>query len=774
MTGRILLFAALFYGVQTSAGQVLIRGSVEDAVSGEALIAATVQVEGRALGTVTNEDGVFALALPGLPVVLVVRYIGYKSARIILDRVPPGQLEVRLGLDPMVMPGVVVTGEDPAVELMRQVLARKQAWRDTVQTAYAEVYTRFMLYSEFDLVQVEETIGANWWQAQGGAREITRARRTMPSRGEQFLYASAMHVPNLYDDEIVLDATRFRGPLHEGALRFYRFRLTSQRAQDGRIVMDIAFSPTNLTMAGFIGTLAVEDSTFDVLAITARPVVDRTGPPPILEKTVRMEERFVRRGGGMVPIYFATDGWVRFGRAGVSYPTARYRQVSGLSLHATRVPVPDSLFRSGQPLRDDPTVATGEWLFDWNPGMIPLSEEEARDVSSVRSDRNLSYYFRPRGMLSGYAAVEVSAPVRTPAPEDEKQISLLEPWGWYNRVDGWHIGLRPIVPFGSFWTARPALGYAEASRSVPWSLSFTRDAPGPLEAQFGSERFTTPTGVGSRRGRFLTGLATYAGYDDYFDYYDRARTWATVGVSTRQTSLQLTLSHENHRSVEKNDSYDGWLYENEQRANPEIEEGRLASATFRLTSGDRNLRRAGLTGYVDLQTEVAGEGVAGSDFGFARWQGTASIRIPTFLRRRAISASLRLDIVAGGGTGGVPIQRQGILDVATGPVAGAVGFRSRRDARLMAPRWLAVFWEHDFGGAVSEVLGLGESRLGFVVFGAHGTAWHDSTTRRDEVGVAWSKPFNLPFRINLATELSGFNPILTVEAYGLARRLLRR
>jgi carboxypeptidase-like protein len=771
MRRQAFLLLLVLWGADAASGQLMIRGRVTDAQTGQSLVAATVQVQGRALGTVTNADGVFTLALPGLPAVLLIRYIGYRSQRIALDAAPTGVVEVRLEPDPFLMPGVVVTGEDPGLGVMRQVLARKQAWRDTVQTAYSEVYTRFMLYREFDLVQVEETIGANWWKAGRGVRQITRARKSRPDRSDRFLYAGVTHVPNLYDDEITLEATRFRGPLHPDALRFYRFRLTDQRAQDGRAVLDISFSPTNLAMAGFIGTLAVQDSTFDVLAITARPVVDRIGPPPILERTVRLEERFVRRGGGMVPVYFSTNGWVRFGRAGVSYPRARYRQVSGLSLHATRVPVPDSLFRSARPLRDDPDVRAGQWLFDWNPGMIPLSEEEAGDVLAMRSDRSLSYYFRPEGLLSSYAAVPVAAPLKRPESDEKRELSLLKPWLWYNRVDGWHVGLRPVIPFGSLWTARPGLGYAEASGSVPWTLSLEREAGGPFDLQAGMERFTAPTGVGTRRDRFLTGLAAYAGYDDYFDYYDRARRWVRLGVASASTRAQLTLSHEDHRSVQKNDSYDGWLRENVQRENPEIEEGRLASATLRLTAGDVGMTRSGYSGYLDLQTEVAGEGVAGSDFGFARWQAAGSFRLPTFMRRRSIPASLRVDVVAGGGTDGVPIQRQGILDVATGPVAGAVGFRSRRDARLTAPSWLAVFWEHDFGGAISEVLGLGESRLGFVIFGAHGTAWHDSAVRRDEVGVAWSKPFNLPLRVNLASELAGFNPIVTVEYYGLARRL---
>jgi hypothetical protein len=554
----------------------------------------------------------------------------------------------------------------------------------------------------------------------------------------------------------------------------YEFRLTQQRSQDGRLVHDIAFTPANVSRAGFVGTLAVEDSTFDVLSITARPTVDRVGPPPIQERTVRMSQRFIRRGGAMLPLHFEANGWVRFGRAGVDYPRARYQQVSGLSLHATQVPPQDSLFASTRVQRDDPAVAAGSWLFDWNPGMIPMSQEEVRDIEEMRTDRSVNQFFRPVGMLAQYASIPVAEPRAAPVILGVPKPEWWKPWIWFNRVDGWHIGIKPLIPLSQSVTLRPGVAFDEAPDRVSWSVSSTWDPGGRWNLVAGTERLTAVSGIGSRYDRFLAGMATYAGYDDYFDYYDRARRWVTLGAAPGRLRLELTASHEEHRSASKNDDYEGWLKKNVQRENPAIDEGTLAALGGRVTVGDIEMAQAGWAGYLDLSAEAASKGVLGSDFGFGRWQGSASVRIPTLLRRRAIPAHLRLDFVAGGGSSGVPLQRQGVLDVATGPVARAVAFRSRRDARLTAPRWMAVFWEHDFGSAIAERIGLGETNLGLVVFGAHGTAWHGETTRRDEVGIAWSKPFNLPFRVNLASRLGRFEPLVTVEYYGLVGKLLGR
>ncbi|NNE69001.1 MAG: carboxypeptidase-like regulatory domain-containing protein [Rhodothermales bacterium] len=774
---RVLLLFLAGFALQAGPSawaQGVVRGTVTDSDSGLPLIGATIQLEGTLEGTVTNTDGRFSLPVTAFPSTLRVRHIGYRSRSVFLQRAPRSDVSIQLDPDPVQLGELVVSGEDPGVGIMRQVLEAKAAWRDSVSTSYAEVYTRFMLYREFDLVQVEESIGSSWWKARDSVREVVRARRLKPDRRERFLYQRPLPVPNFYDDDVVLEGTSFRSPLHPQALSAYVFRLTEQRSRDGRVIHDIAFSPSSVSMAGFVGTLAVEDSTFDVLSITARPTVDRIGPPPVLERTVRMEQRFVRRGGAMLPLFFAAEGWVRFGRAGVDYPRARYRQVSGLSLHATEVPPQDSLFASTRIQRDDPAVEAGAWLFDWNPGMIPLSEEEAEDIRTMREDRSVAAFFRPEGMLAQYAAIPVSEIRQLPPEIGVPDPEWLKPWVWFNRVDGWHIGLRPLIPLTRSVTFRPALAFDEAPDRFSWSNTLEWAPPGRLSANAGVERVSAISGVGSRYDRFLAGLATYAGYDDYFDYYDRARRWGTLGVRLGGVTLEAGASHEEHRSLSKEDDYEGWLRKNVQRENPPIDEGTLAAATVRLRAGDVEMKRPGLSAYADLVAEGAQRDLAGSDFGFGRWQGAVSVRIPTLMRRRAIPAFLRLDVVAGGGSEGVPVQRRGVLDVATGPVAQAVAFRSRRDARVVARRWLAVFWEHDFGSALAERMGFGETNLGIVVFGAHGTAWHGETTRRDEVGLAWSKPFNLPFRINLASRLNTFEPLVTVEYYGLVGKLFGR
>ena len=62
--------------------QGVLRGTVTDAASGEALIGANVQVDGTADGTVTDFEGAFELKTnANFPLTLLVTYVGYDDRK---------------------------------------------------------------------------------------------------------------------------------------------------------------------------------------------------------------------------------------------------------------------------------------------------------------------------------------------------------------------------------------------------------------------------------------------------------------------------------------------------------------------------------------------------------------------------------------------------------------------------------------------------------------------------------------------------------------------
>ena len=92
----------------------IVQGTVTDASTGEALIGATVRIDGTALGTATSTDGTFRIIqVPDGAQTLVVSYIGYRSESVSIT-VQPGETltqDVELELDVFEGDEVVITAQ---------------------------------------------------------------------------------------------------------------------------------------------------------------------------------------------------------------------------------------------------------------------------------------------------------------------------------------------------------------------------------------------------------------------------------------------------------------------------------------------------------------------------------------------------------------------------------------------------------------------------------------------------------------------------------------
>lgn len=152
------LLALLFSTLITSGiAQKILQGRISDTKTGEFMEAATVQITGTYRGTITNSDGEFELLIPSFPTELSIRFIGYTSQVIQLSEMPDF-LEVKLEPIAVDMREVVVTGEDPAIGIMREVIRRKPIWRDALNTFQAEAYSRQRLLNDTGIVTITESL----------------------------------------------------------------------------------------------------------------------------------------------------------------------------------------------------------------------------------------------------------------------------------------------------------------------------------------------------------------------------------------------------------------------------------------------------------------------------------------------------------------------------------------------------------------------------------------------------------------------------------------
>ena len=748
-------------------GQVALRGTIVDAENGQPLPHATVQIEGTIRGTVSNALGQFLITLPSVPATLEVRYIGYVSRTIGISSDDLAGITIRMEPAALELDELVVTDTNPAEGIVRRAIAARDSMRQHVDATYADVYTRFLLYADFDLVQMNESVRASWWTKQSGPREVIRAERSQPSRSELFRFAAPHAVPNFLDDDIEILGTRYAGPLHRNAIGMYQFTLGPTREFDGRKVIEIFFRPKSATLPAFSGSMAIMDSVWSVLQVNARPWPGTDVVPPIQSHDVMLEQRFLTIGDSLwLPQSLVIQGEVEFGRAGVAYPRARYQQVSGLSLHVVNPPVPDSLAQSGPPVVRDPLASFNGELFRRNPSYIPATPMEAEQIATLDPAMTLNRAFRPEGLLAQYTAVDVSEDRTHETDAPSTKLDLAQritggDWFWYNRVDGWHpgIGYGGGIGEGGLWQS--SLGYSmerkrpsyKVEGSIPWQF-------GPLDGFLGlfASDATSVVARSEGLGRFVPGAATYLGWDDLYDYYDlrKQRVSLDLALGPLPALISVRANNERHRSLSKSSDFNGWLFRNVQRENPSIVEGMLRSTEVGILVGDRE----------NASVEVSWERSPGwhlaSDFDFTRIEARATARLTTFYRRRSRPNWIRITAIGGTSDGSLPVQRQFGLSGSAGPFSEFAGFRSLPNGRFLADELLGIFWAHDFTTAPFEKLGLwplADRGWGIHVFGGHAFSSDPDLGNfgglHHEFGMGLSYPFGLPFRVDVASGSTG-------------------
>jgi hypothetical protein len=350
---RLLLAALVLLGAAAGAAAqtATLEATILDAETGTPLPGATAQVMGTIRGASADGEGRLRLDLPALPDTVLVRYVGYAPAQIVIAAADArdGRVVRTIRLSPSALSlGVVtVTAEEPGEVLWRRVLARKAALRARVGTYYAEGVTRLLLRRDGPLdvrpvpIRLEESLSNLSWTASGGLREEVVARRRRPE-GAPFRWARLGPVPDLFfEDDLPLDGRSVPSPTHPRALDFYEFRLGETVEAGGRRYLDVAVIPRSGGLVA--GSIRVVDSLFVIASADLRADPGPQGAP-VTDFEASYRWTFspatgdaLLRDSLWMPATFEREGFVTVGMPGMRVPTVRFRQRSALTLRAPRV-----------------------------------------------------------------------------------------------------------------------------------------------------------------------------------------------------------------------------------------------------------------------------------------------------------------------------------------------------------------------------------------------------------------------------------------------------
>ena len=740
---RTLWWLALLFIIAEVAPAQVLRGTITDAETGSALPAASIHVENTYRGTITNAEGFYELKVEDFPVTLVVRFLGYETLHHTIERGVGLQHDFQMIPTAYEMETLTVTGENPAINIMRQVIERKQQWRATLSTYEVQAYSRFSISGDSSVLWVNESASTAYWDRDRGMKESIKGNR---STSNPFIYDSifpvAHTVANLYDDNVFIAGHNLVGVTHPNALDVYDFAIIGAHMHQGTVVYDISATPKNPLSSAFVGRVAILDSAFVMMEAELAPGESFLFPMPIKRYEVTYRQQFSSYGQDYwMPVDFRSTILAELNMPGLlSFPPFDVDHVARFSDYQINVPVPEELYATDDILEvDSVAVAAGE-VFDEPGVVVPLTVDEAAAFENPDIDEEFEEAFTPGGLIGRMATRYGNSPGNegnstesdtTRSPGARSILRNIEPRVWYNRVDGAHLGLHRTFYLTDFASLGIGGGWnSSAAKDERWRWHASIRLASPGNRSFFTEgRYENATarryGDPSYLTAFFNGLLVLAGEDDYFDYYRRRGYSASAGFHLRNRALRLwtTFLREDHASLPMTTSYD-FLGRAPQRDNSPIIPGRMQSLSVHFTLG-RKTFFSGRRGNRSLNVS-AEFGLPGSDFMFRRYALDATWRQPTFGQRRLLPALLDLRFILGYGTTTLPVQRAFSIDNAAVTYSQLGALRSRSGRFFEGDAILAVLWEHNFRTMIFEALGLqsiAQEGYSIIVYGGHARTW---------------------------------------------------
>jgi hypothetical protein len=786
----VLLIFALTAMPAVSMAQKVIKGTVRDTQNDLILPGANIFIKHTYLGTVTNRDGIYSLSIPDslLPARVRVSYIGYQSAERTITKQSGNRQSFRLKPSVHQLKKLVITGEDPGMRIMREVIKHKEMWRHKLHSYEAIAYSRQNLSRDTTMAMITESVAREYWSKKRGIREIQKwHHQTANIQGVDNL-SGINSLPNFYDDNTEIAGFDLVGITNPNAFRYYKFKLLGQLSRNGQTVYHIKVIPEKKLQPLFKGSVYVLDKQYALLKVNLVPNSVVKFPPPIKNFHLSYQQEFSNYGGHFwLPVGLRISGSLKISMIGLHFPAMRFNQLVSISNYRINVPLPDSLYASSNIVQSQPINVPRDSVAEiLSIKPIPLSHKEQRAYATLDSSQTLEKEFQPTGFLARFIKMSDNSEENNHTNHSQKNShssgfhipGQLWPLVRYNRADGLFAGLKYSHDLLDGLSLTVRGGYSTAAKkgsygaNIHYSNHFGRfsmraDAGYQVHnpTQYRSQ-VITPT---------LMSIPNLLGYENYFDYF-REKVWTlSAGLSDSHTNLSLRAGFKtaDQTSLKTNTAYDILGQTRIPRINPAINAGRLNALTF--TAGynlDENYT-FGVIGRkrVAFNIEMS-DPALGSDFRFNRYSTHIDWVFPTLFKRRIFPNTLNVSIDAGTFSGRLPLQQMSIVDVAPDIFSPFGALRAARFRPYEGSSYIAVNVEHNFGTVPFELVGanlLARHNIGLIAFAGAAKTWLSDRRKRHilnrtdylihttdgvhlEAGLSISGIFEL-FRIDFAKRL---------------------
>ena len=723
-----------------------IHGTVTDIETGEPLSYANIYIENTYIGTTSNKDGDFSLKIKHVPSTIIVSYIGYRTRRILIDEEGQHRLDVQLNPIVLELGVVVVTAdqEDPAIGIMKKVIANKINWKRKLKSYRAKAYTRTKIENDTSIVSISESVSRLYWDQEKGAREEFIAKKSskqMPYLTE--LNVGSKNIVNFSDDDVSLLNHAFMGPTHPRALNLYDFKLKGERPLDNKIVYDIQIRPKSRLQPLFIGRISVLDEDFVVIDVDLKNSGNMCFSEMLKYFYGSYRQQFSNFGRAFwLPIHSRVEEAFEVDMGLMAFPRAIFNKISRISNYEVNVDVAEAIARLDTASAPSISALRKNILAFDDFEKIPLRVREQAAYRHPDTTMTLMKSFRPTGLLARYMIGkedEIEASLR-----EHSDYSVIRPsthWGfqaWYNRVEGLNVGLKMKRDISGNFQLAITGGYQTHLKKGYYDAELKYFLNLKDKSKFIFARYYDQTDTRYRSTHYsqmVTSILPLLGVYDYFDYFSNKKLSAGFRYGVRNTEMGIELSHENHSSISNKTDWSLLGKNKTQRPNPSIDKGRLNTIKLQFDYDETltipTIAKTGLFTYnkVSFQIEHASKNL-GSDFHFTRYTFMYDYALKTFFRRRSDWNCLRTRVEASTHTGEIPLQRFSIIDGSLFSYTLFGIFKTRVKKPLEGEKKLAFFWEYNFKSIPFELLRLKyftRAKWEFLVHGALGRTWIDES-----------------------------------------------
>ncbi len=667
-----------------------VSGYVRSAGSGEVLPSAIVRVANSSRGTVCNSEGAYRLTLEAGDYVIVASTLGFRPDSLRIQLSGDVLRDFSLIESEIIMPEIVVSGEDPAYAIIRSAIANKQKWIDRLQSYQMSAFTRQVLRKDTTIASITEAFTTGYWRQGDTLREVSNQRRQTENIEASFNFASVGRILNFYEDEIRFLRHSFIGPIADDAFGHYDYKLLRTRTSGSSELYEIAIIPLSDVVPRFRGTISIAGGTYALVGVDVEPN-EAFLLPFVKEKTLRYRQQFSQfEGTYWLPNDIRIDGRFRVGIPGFSLPDIGFEQTSVITDYQINIPLPDSIFQKPRLSIDSSAAAydSTQWA---GPVVLPLTTEEESAYQTLDSTQTLEVQFRPGGLAA------------TLGGDGDDSFSLLKYVDiGYNRVEGLHLGAS-----GSFedlfkrFDVRAGYAYGFSDKESKYNAGLTvfvdttRKLGVGLDYMHGLKVIPEQGYYGSE----FNSLTSLFVRNDYRDYY-MSEGWE-VFVSyepTRRVRAKVTYIDQDHSDAMVNTDYGFFTGVQEFRENPSVSDGHFQSIQCQLSLGRKPepldiVARDG----VDFLVETSINDASGGAPLFARYHVVGTLNVPTFGDRYFSPPGFRFRLAAGTHTG-QPLPRQRVFSLESSSSGlGPFGvMRGLRVKEFLGRKYIALSVEHNF------------------------------------------------------------------------------